>query len=78
MPRFYFDFREDGRVLTDDDGVEFPSIVFAAREASRAAAEIVRDSLLLVRIFQEIAIEVRNERGRAGADLHINSQHHPR
>ena len=61
MPRFYFDFREDGRLLTDDDGIDFPSLAFAAR----AAAEIVRDSLLLSRDrkLQEIAVEVRNESG---------------
>ena len=63
MPRFYFDLREDGSVLADDDGVDFPNIELAAGEASRAAAEIVRDNILRTGNLQEIAVEVRNESG---------------
>ena len=48
------------RVLADDDGVEFPNVELAARESARAAAEIVRDSILMAGKLQEIAVEIRN------------------
>ena len=38
MPRFYFDLRDAGDFLEDDEGLELPDLVAATREALEAAA----------------------------------------
>ena len=43
MPRFYFDVREGARFAPDDEGLEFPDLDAAERNAAEAAAEISRD-----------------------------------
>ena len=35
MPRFYFEVREGSRFLPDDEGLEFPGLDEAEREAGR-------------------------------------------
>ncbi len=45
MPRFYFDVREGSRFAPDEDGLEFPDLEGAEREAAEAAASIGRDLL---------------------------------
>jgi hypothetical protein len=60
MPRFYFDVREGGRFVPDDEGVEFVSLDAAEHEAACAAAEIGRDRLPKGDA-REVTIEVRNE-----------------
>jgi hypothetical protein len=39
MPRYYFDFRDDDALLSDDVGLEFDSIEDVRDEAARALAE---------------------------------------
>ena len=60
MTRFYFDVREGARFVPDDEGVEFPGLDAAEREAAEAAASIGRD-LLPRGNAPEVTIEVRNE-----------------
>jgi hypothetical protein len=60
LPRFYFDVRDGARVAPDDEGVEFPDLDAAEREAAEAAASISRD-LLPRSDAREVTIEVSNE-----------------
>jgi len=60
MPRFYFDLREDGTYSPDDEGLEFPNLDAAEREAATAAACIARDRLPKGNA-REIAMDVRDE-----------------
>ena len=60
MPRFYFDVREGARFVPDDEGLEFPGLDAAEREAAEAVASIGRD-LLPKGDACEVTIEVRNE-----------------
>ena len=60
MPRFYFEVREGSRFVPDDEGMEFPDIDAAEREAAEAAAGIGRDRLPKGDA-REITIEVLNE-----------------
>jgi len=39
VPRFFFDVREGVRFIPDDDGVVFPDLDTAEREAAQTAAE---------------------------------------
>ena len=63
MPRFYFDVREGVRFVPDEEGLEFPDVDAAEREAAEAAAEIGR-SLLPVGMTRSVTVEVRNEHGQ--------------
>ncbi|WP_314957694.1 DUF6894 family protein [Bradyrhizobium cosmicum] len=45
MPRFYFDFRSDGRIVVDDVGTEFPSLEEAYLDACQSALEISFEKL---------------------------------
>ncbi len=45
MPRFYYDSREGSRFIPDNEGLEFPDLDAAEREAATAAAETGRDWL---------------------------------
>jgi hypothetical protein len=60
MPLFYFDVREGARFVSDDEGLEFPDLDAAEREAAETAAEIGRE-LLPKGDAREITIEVCNE-----------------
>jgi hypothetical protein len=63
MPRFYFDIREDDRLVSDDEGNDLPNIDAAEREAVLVATEIVSDKVKRGRI-QKVIVEVRNEDGQ--------------
>jgi hypothetical protein len=45
MPRFFFDVRENGTFSPDEEGLEFPDLDAAEREAAVAASDIARDRL---------------------------------
>jgi hypothetical protein len=63
MPRFFFDVREGVRFAPDDDGVVFPDLDTAEREAAQTAAEIGRD-LLPKGGARSVTVEVRNQHGQ--------------
>jgi hypothetical protein len=53
MPRFYFDVREGVRFAPDEDGLEFPDVETAEREAATTAAETATVTLALDRVDPE-------------------------
>ena len=63
MAKYYFDLREGGSLVEDDEGQELPDLDAAEREAAEVAAEISRDKLPKGNA-REIIIEVRNEHGQ--------------
>jgi hypothetical protein len=63
MTLFYFDVREGGRFAPDEEGLEFPDIAAAEREAAETAAAIGRD-LLPRGADRSVTVEVRNEHGQ--------------
>jgi hypothetical protein len=63
MPRFFFDVREGIRFAPDDEGLEFPDLDTAEREAATTAAEIGRE-LLPKGVARCVTVEVRNEHGQ--------------
>ena len=60
MPRFYFDTRDGETFLPDDEGLECPGTHQARVEASRALAEMIKDSMPNGS-HKKMAIEVRGE-----------------
>jgi hypothetical protein len=80
LPRFYFDVREGTRFAPDDDGLEFPDLDAAEREAAEAAAGIGRD-LLPKSDVREVTIEVRNEHRQrlltVTVSMHLERVHPP-
>jgi hypothetical protein len=63
MPRFYFDVREGCRFVSDEEGLEFPNIDAAEREAAEAAAAIGREFLPKGSACS-VTLEVRNQHGQ--------------
>ena len=62
MPLFHFDVREGVRFTPDEEGLEFPDIAAAEREAAETAASIGRD-LLPEGSARAVTVEVRNQHG---------------
>jgi len=44
MVRFYFDIRQDGKVVPDEEGMVFPDMEAVKREAIQSLIEIARDA----------------------------------
>ena len=63
MPLFHFDVREGVRFSPDEEGLEFPDIAAAEREAAETAASIGRD-LLPKGSARAVTVEVRNQHGQ--------------
>ena len=57
---FYFDVRERGQLVADEEGQLLSSLDAAAQEAAKAAAAIARDVLPRSQ-GGEVVVEVRNE-----------------
>jgi len=62
MPRFFFQFRQPGRLEQDSIGLEFPDARMAITEARRTAAEMMRDAAMGGRTLDG-AIEVLDSDG---------------
>jgi hypothetical protein len=58
---FYFDVREGGQLVSDEEGQLMSGLDAAAQEAAEAAAAIARD-VLPGSQGGEVVVEVRNER----------------
>jgi hypothetical protein len=62
LPRYYFDFREDGGMVPDEEGTEIDGLGAARDEAARTLAEMAR-SVLPGSTCRRLTIEVRGESG---------------
>jgi hypothetical protein len=60
MPKYYFDIREKGRFVPDEEGTDLPDFEAAEREAAELAASIGRDRLPSSE-GRAIIVEVRNQ-----------------
>jgi hypothetical protein len=65
--RYYFDLRNGGEFLSDEEGIELLDVEFVKREAAHSLADILRDELRTKRAKdgsrQHIAVEVRDDAG---------------
>jgi hypothetical protein len=46
MPRFHFHIQENGRLIRDDEGQEFPGSAEVRKEAVETGASIARDAFM--------------------------------
>jgi hypothetical protein len=65
MMRFYFDIREAGRVIPDEEGVVLPDMEAVQREAAQSLVEIARDAIWNYGRDEplQLAIEARTDDG---------------
>lgn len=63
MPRYYFDTRDGGRLIVDDEDSELAGLEAAQQEATEALAMLVRDRLPQTERY-DMALEVRDEAKR--------------
>lgn len=59
MPRYFFDIKDDKESFVDSTGIELPNMDAAIREARRALAEMVGESLR-DRGNDDIAVRIRD------------------
>jgi hypothetical protein len=64
MPRYFFDIRDGNELHRDEEGLDFPDLATAEREAAEAAACILRDSTRQNSSLTKVTIEVRDEHQR--------------
>ena len=62
MPRYFFDTMDSGRFISDESGIELPSIQAARAEAARSLTDIARDMSPDNR--REVVVEVSDDEGR--------------
>jgi hypothetical protein len=62
MPRYFFDTMDSGRFISDESGIELPSIQAARAEAARSLTDIARDMSPDNR--REVIVEVSDDEGR--------------
>lgn len=65
MARYYFNFRDGGRVINDVDGAEFDSFELAFEEAFNAAREMWQERLMRQQDPRKCAFEITDAAGRA-------------
>lgn len=65
MRRYFFDLRDGDEVMTDEEGMELPTLVAVQEEAAHALAGMARDEVPLSGNGQvrHMAIEVRDGDG---------------
>lgn len=64
MPHYYFDIREGGELLPDEEGLTLASLRSAQEEAARSLGDFARDTASQVADGpSEITIEVRDQNG---------------
>jgi hypothetical protein len=64
MPMFFFDTRDDGALVNDDVGLEFPDLETVRMQAAKSLAELAAD--VLPRSTERcLGVDVRDECNRA-------------
>jgi hypothetical protein len=74
MPRYYFDVRDNGELIRDDEGLELAHVREAEIEATAALVDIAKDSIRGTE-RRLLAIIVRSDKGRlftASLDFQIS------
>lgn len=67
MPRYFFDYFEDGEIFTDGTGLELSSVEAAIEEAGVIAAEIARDHLTAHPDSGYVEVRARDDTGETVA-----------
>ncbi|HEX2555416.1 MAG TPA: hypothetical protein VHL98_17085 [Microvirga sp.] len=73
MPLFYFDTREGGKFIPDDEGLEFRDLDAAEQAAAETAAEMGRDRLPSGD-SRDVTVEVRNEHGQRVLTVRVSME----
>ena len=63
MARYFFDFRSDGKLSSDEEGSELPDVGVAHEQAVGALADGLRDIVMEGAKDQRFTIEVRDDLG---------------
>lgn len=66
MPLYYFDLRDDDKVVPDDEGTELASMDEVQNEAAYALADMLRDQLPIANgngRARDLIVEVRDSGG---------------
>ncbi len=63
--QYFFDLRDGGEIVADDEGMELSNLQLAQEEAARSLADMARESLMNFdgNGDHEVALEVRDDAG---------------
>jgi hypothetical protein len=78
MPQFYFNLVSGGERMTDDLGLELPSVEVAYLEAYRGALDVIHDMLRDRQDPTGYRFEVTDDRGRVLLELPFSEAMQPR
>ena len=62
MPRYFFDTRDDDKVICDDEGLELPDVKAAEQVAARSLAELALE-VLPGSAARCLGVDVRDDHG---------------
>jgi hypothetical protein len=74
MPKFYFDIRQEGQLLRDDEGSEQPNFEHALEEARASARDLAKQNIDARRSIADDYIEIRGEDGKVIAAVHLDEE----
>ena len=60
MPRYYFDINDGDGVFIDDAGIDLADMNTAIREARRALADMIRDTMRAAAEGDKLSIRIRD------------------
>jgi hypothetical protein len=63
MARYYFHFQEEGKLVADEEGVDFPNLVSARAEAQKAARELLLEAIRFGAAEVPEAVVIFNQAG---------------
>lgn len=64
MQRIYFQLRQDGELILEDEGIELADVAAARREAERGARELLAEAIKAGKDTVPEAFVIANEHGR--------------
>jgi hypothetical protein len=73
MPRYFFDFWEDGNLIADDEGTDVPDFETAKDEAVVDLSELMKE-ILAAGGSHELKLVLRDESGEELLELALNYQ----
>ena len=67
MNRYFFDLRDEGGVVADEEGILLPSLEAVQDETARALGDLARDEVRRIKAdapeARQLAVEVRDDTG---------------
>lgn len=68
MPRYYFDWIDEGYIFRDKEGLDLPSLEVATADALKSLTEYARDAA----IPRDVSIDILDDEGHRAARVKVS------